>query len=217
MNKSIGFTLLELLVAITVFGIMSAIAYRGLVEVALTDDAMKIEGERLQRLQFAFGLFERDARQSLPRGIRDEFGQSAPALIGTPTRFSFTRAGWSNPLSRPRASLERVDYQFDGGQMVRLGWPVLDRTQSSQPETLSLLQEIDLIRFAYLDQQQEWQNRWPPVNRVQEQDDLAWPKAISVTIQSTRYGTIERIFSLVDAPRPSRQGEVFNAGADDDG
>ena len=146
MKRFMGFTLLELLVAITVFGVMSAIAYRGLVEVAISDDALKLEGERLKRLQFAFGLFERDVRQSVPRGIRDGFGQPMPALIGTPNRFSMTRAGWSNPMSRPRASLERVDYQFDGGQMLRLGWPVLDRAQSSQPESLVLVEEIDLIR-----------------------------------------------------------------------
>ena len=38
MKRFSGFTLLELLVAITLFGIMSAIAYRGLVEVAITDE-----------------------------------------------------------------------------------------------------------------------------------------------------------------------------------
>lgn len=205
MKRQGGFTLLELLAAIVVFGVMSAIAYQGLVSVAVTDETLEEDGHAMADLQLAMGLVERDLRQAVPRSVRDALGQPMPALAGSALGLSMTRAGWSNPTARPRSHLERVDYQFEGGTLLRLGWPVLDRTQGSVAEVSELLSGLESWDVSYRDDEGEWHRRWPPDTASIEGDHAPWPRAVSVAFSAPRYGRIERLFSLVEAPNPSRR------------
>jgi len=222
MRRSAGFTLLEVLVALLAFGIMSGIAYQGLISVSVTDETLDEEARALGRLQFAVGLIERDLRQSVPRGVRDGLGEALPALVGTRRSLSLTRAGWSNPTGQLRSELERVDYQFDGELLNRLSWTVLDRTQASTPTLLELLDGVERVDLAYLDEAGDWTPTWPPPTsgltasgdeRLRE----PWPRAITIVFETGRWGRIERSFNLIDAPRPQRGLAVPDTEEGDDG
>jgi len=77
-----GFTLLELLVALAVFAIMSIAAYSGLRNVLFTRAAVEEQTRRLAAVQLAVFRLEQDIEQTVPRGIRDEYGEPQAALVG---------------------------------------------------------------------------------------------------------------------------------------
>ena len=82
-SLSHGFTLVEMLVAVAIFALASALAYGGLSALTRARSQLEQQNERLGRLQFAIGLIERDLRSAAPRAVRDNYGAPLPALSGT--------------------------------------------------------------------------------------------------------------------------------------
>ena len=197
-----GLTLVELLVAVAIFSVLSAIAYQGLISVANTNAALRQEGDELARLQFAISLLERDLRQAVPRPVRDQLGDPLPAMAGGSLLLELTRAGWSNPIGQQRSELERIRLQFDDDTLVRISWSVLDRSQGSRPVRQVLLEGISNLRFRFLDKNLDWQNDWPPARSLDDESSEPWPLAVNISLDTERYGEVERLFALVATPRP---------------
>jgi general secretion pathway protein J len=192
-----GFTLLELLVALAVFAIMATAAYSGLQSVLRVRVAVETESRRLTELQMAFHFLERDLAQTVNRGVRDEYGQFRPALEGnsvTGALITFTRAGWDNPLDRPRATLQRLSYRLREGFLVRAHWNALDRGGFSKPREISLLSGVDEIQIRFLDEQNDWRAIWPPPVVDQAPTDL--PRALELSVTLSDWGEITRLFRL---------------------
>ena len=124
-----GFTLVELLVALLVFGIMSVLAYGGLRSVLDAAASAGAHADRLAGLQRTFTMVGRDVEQLTARDIRDEYGDRQPALRvgGSELLMELTRAGWRNPAGQARPTLQRVAYRLDERTLYRLQWGVLDR------------------------------------------------------------------------------------------
>ena len=69
-----GFTLLELLVALAVFAVLSTMAYGGLRSVLQTQRQTEEAAIKLHKIQQAIFYLEKDLLQVVARPIRDEFG-----------------------------------------------------------------------------------------------------------------------------------------------
>ena len=78
-----GFTLLELLVALSIFSIIAVMAYSGLNTVLLARIQTDQHAIQLARLQMTFTWLKRDIEQYIGRSIRDQYGDRQAALIGT--------------------------------------------------------------------------------------------------------------------------------------
>ena len=76
-----GFTLLELLVAVAVFAILSAMAYGGLSNVIDNSRQTEASMERLQQVQLAMLKLSRDFTQLVQRKIRDEYGNTRGYIL----------------------------------------------------------------------------------------------------------------------------------------
>lgn len=198
-----GFTLLELLVALAVFAIMAVAAYSGLRAVSYTRAAVEEQSRRLAAVQLAVYRLEQDLAQAVERGIRDEYGEPQPALLGgtlTADRLTLTRAGWDNPLAQPRASLQRVAYRLRDGRLWRLHWPILDRGGLSAPRETLLLEKVQAFKIRFLDQK-DWRDDWPPPSPLTEgpppnPDRL--PRAVEVSLTLEDWGEITRLLLLPD-------------------
>ena len=107
-NKNTGFTLLELLVSITIFAVMSVMAYGGLSSVISNSESSKIALTRLQEVQQTMVNIERDFSQIAKRDIRDEFGSVRAYLItddNSDLLIEFTRNGRRNPAGLLRSNM----------------------------------------------------------------------------------------------------------------
>lgn len=183
-----GFTLLELLIALSIFGLLSVMAYSGLNSVltlrAHTDKA----AEQLKALQQTYLVMQRDIEQVMPRPIRDEYGQTLKALVGD-GRLELTRGGWSNPLQLTRSSMQRVGYVLEDRQLYRYSWRVLDRAQDSKAVRQLLMKNIESFTLRYLDADRVWLQLWPPALSTS-----VFPKAVEVVIEHERFGPIKWLF-----------------------
>jgi len=197
MRASGGFTLLELLVALSIFAIVAVLAYGGLGTVLDLRILTEESAERLAELQKTYLIVQRDIEQLVPRAIRDEFGDEQTAISGA-AHFQLTRGGWRNPLNNPRSNLQRVGYALEEQQLVRYSWLVLDRAQDSEPREQVLATGINSISVRYLDTDDSWQEQWPPEQVSGSGEPLSdeLPRAVELTLEHEHYGEIKWLFQL---------------------
>lgn len=206
MGRSSGLTLVELLIALAIFAVLSAMAH-GAIRAALeARERIRNQATHLGALQKSMVIIERDVSQMVPRPIRDENGEPLPALIspnaisnGFPNSASrlmeFTRAGWRNPIGA-RVHLRRIAYELDDGQLLRLVWNVLDRAEDSLPSSSVLLAGVNAVGIRYLGADNEWRTEWPlqrwdrggPSSEV---DDL--PRGVEITLDIAGIGPVSRL------------------------
>jgi general secretion pathway protein J len=164
-TRARGFTLLELLISLVIFGLIAAMAYSALNNVLIARSQTEARVQKLYKLQMALTMMERDVEQVVDRPIRDEYGDEKPALVGNEYGdylLEFTHTGWLNPLSSPRSSMQRVAYSIKDEKLIRTLWYVLDRAQDSEHYDTVLMEGVKALEFRYLDSNGEWQRSWPP-------------------------------------------------------
>ena len=195
-----GFTLFELLVATSVFAIVSYMAYSGLMQVMDARAHIKTVETRLAELQMAFLHLGRDISHSVNRPVRSEFGDELAALKGGELgdyRLEFTRTGHRNPARIARSLLQRVAYLVEDNKLYRVTWPVLDRAQNTEPSRALVLDKTESIEIRFLQKGGEWQNVWPPVD--DEKGLKGFPRAVAVKVRLQDMGEVDRIFLLPEA------------------
>ncbi|MBB3103241.1 type II secretion system minor pseudopilin GspJ [Azomonas macrocytogenes] len=209
-----GFTLLEVLIAIALFALLGLGTYRMLEAVLRSDAATLTQEQYLRELSRAVWAFERDIQQITPRAIRDNFGDERVAFIAQHDSkeggmvLEFTRSGWRNPTGLPRAELQRVRWRLSDQHLERLYWVVLDREVDSQPRIQRLLDGVLDMQLRYQDENATWHQEWPPYDRARVVDPTVaaerLPRALEITFQHARYGSITRLLRLPD-PLPRRE------------
>lgn len=133
--RSRGFTLLEMVVAIALFAVISAIAYGGLNQFFKARERIEEKQGDLRRLQSAFLLLEQDFRFLAARSVRNEFGDAEAALFSNPDRAPVPGERVRLTASAPQAfglpAPKRVAWRFVKGEVQRVSWSVLDRDRDS--------------------------------------------------------------------------------------
>ncbi len=193
-----GFTLLELLVAVAVFAILSAMAYGGLRNVIDNSMQTEISMQRLQQVQLAMVSISRDFTQLSQRNIRDEYGNTSNYILtgeGTDVFIEFSRGGRRNPAELQRSHLQRVAYKIEDNTLSRLHWPHLDRTQEMQPYESILLEDVENASISFLDNNNEWHNEWPPLDATGQADgSTVVLTAIEFSLELQDWGELVRLF-----------------------
>ena len=201
-QPSHGFTLLELLVAVAIFSVLSAMAYGGLRNVIDNSQQTELAMQRLQEVQLAMLKISRDFNQLSQRSIRDEFGNDRDYIVTGEAGdifIEFSRNGRRNPAELQRSHLQRVAYKLEENQLFRLDWPHLDRTQEMQPYESVLLTDVESAGIRFLDNNNEWHDQWPPFNTDQQAGDISDSlTAIEFTMELTDWGEIMRIYRISD-------------------
>ncbi len=204
-----GFTLLEVLIALAVFAVMSAMAYSGLNSVMRSRVGLEEHANRLVKLQKAFTIIGRDIEQTVARSIRDQYGDEKQMLRSQDyedIKLELTHTGWRNPFpnkKRVRSVLQRTAYQLKDNQLQRLYWLDLDRGTESKPLQVLLLEDVQAFELRFVDSNKQWQTQWPKLNSAQ-----AMPLAIEVNIEVKNLGRLTRLFRVpakitqVAAPAP---------------
>jgi general secretion pathway protein J len=195
-----GFTLLELLVAVAIFAVLSAMAYGGLRNVIDNSQQTEAAMQRLQQVQLAMLKISRDLTQLSPRNIRDEYGNTSNYIVTDQSGdvfIEFTRGGRRNPAEMLRSHLQRVAYKLEENTLSRLHWPHLDRTQEMQPYESVLLEEVESASVRFLDKDNEWHDEWPPLNATGQLDgNTAVLSAIEFTVTLQDWGELVRLFMV---------------------
>ncbi len=207
-----GFTLVEVLIALSITAFVAAIAYSSLSTAILGVESTREVATRTYEVNRALMILGRDLRQFVSRPIRDEFGDLEPAMTGGPlARFplSFTRSGWHNPNGLERSQLQRVAYRLEDTVLWRDAWAVLDRAADSEPQSVILLEDVEYFDLAFLGslealdvsndgrelETRNWPESWVPTTGVGD-GGLAPPVAIELTLELTDWGELRRLYAL---------------------
>ena len=196
-----GFTLVELLVALAIFAILSVLAYGGYNNSVKQNEIARTSMQRLEALQTTMRLLTQDIEQLSPRPVRDVLGDARlPALLADrrdQNIFSLTRAGWTNPAGLPRPTLQRVSYLLDeDGKLIRQHYNVLDATLANEPVKRELIDRVKSVRLRYMDGQKQWQDQWPPLNSPPAALARGRPVAVELKIELEDIGEITRIIEV---------------------
>lgn len=210
-----GFTLIEMLVAIAIFGIMAGFSYRILDSVLTTRDRVGDEHRRWRDVARAVGAMERDLEAILARPVRNAADQPAAPLVGVerPLRaeepaLAFTRMGDRDEFSFPGAP-RRTGYRVRDTALERLTWPALDAAPRGEPVAQTVLDGVRALEVRYLARSGQWTRTWPaigsepPAGDPQARRDAAagLPAAVDVTIELSTGERIRRLVPLQGGAR----------------
>lgn len=198
MKTQRGFTLLELLVAIMIFAIMSALAYGALKQALDTREYADKQVQRLAEVQKAIAILSRDIEQTVSRPVRDAYSAELPAMQGgglSSSLLEFTHTGWRNPAGFVRSNLQRVSYQLSENRLLRHSYAQLDRAFDAAPDDVPLLTGVKSVKVRFLASDNQWLQYWPPAG---DEDKMrrALPKAAEVVIELEDWGTVKRILRV---------------------
>lgn len=210
-----GFTLLEVLVAITITAVIGIGVWQVLNGVILSRDRVDELAEKFDGLQRAMLLLERDITQIVNRPARDIYGDFKPALTSREDDFALmlTRQGWRNPLGIRRSSLQRVGWEYTGSELRRRYWPTVDQGQEDNGRDLLLLEDVNAFDLRFLNEQNSWEAEWPPDDAMAAltpgtRPDIPFPRGIEITLEHELFGELVRTFVLPDYDPAGAQGLV---------
>jgi len=196
-----GFTLIEVLIVLGIFGIIGLISSQLVTRVLDNNRVLSERGARLAEVQRSMQILQRDLLQLSPRGIRDQLGDPLePLLIGADGMIEFTRLGWRNPLGRPRSELQRVGYIIQDGTLFRAYWMVLDRAPDSEPRLQEMLHDVEQAEFFALDWSGNEHSFWPPAGDFRNDPNLQLA-AVILRIDAPPFGVVERVWPV---PNPDQ-------------
>jgi general secretion pathway protein J len=195
-----GFTLIEVLVALAVFGVLSVVAYMALGQTLSNADLLGERMARLEAIQRTIRYLDSDLMQAAPRPVRGLLGEGYEPAIRSSFASEFalevTHGGWTNPAGLPRGTLQRSAYRIEDGELLRYHWRVLDRTVNTEPIETVLLDGVESIVFRYLTADGEPSEQWPPTGVTGPTGFRLRPRAVEVVLTLFDEGEIRRLVEI---------------------
>jgi general secretion pathway protein J len=194
-RSSRGFTLLEVLIAMAIFSMISLASFTIFNTVISSDESSRLHSERLYQLQRAFIIIQRDLLQVARRSVRlngeaplKRYLHTEQAGLSSDTEtLGFVRGGWRNPgLLLPRSDLQSVAYRLQDGVLERLHFNFVDVVVAEQPKIRPLIDKVTTLKFEFFDGTQ-WQQQAP---------EQTLPLAIAIELNIEDFGVVRRQFLL---------------------
>ena len=185
-----GFTLLEIMIALTIFAVISTLAWQILDGAMRTSSATDASAAKLNQLQRCWSLMERDFFQLQARAPRNEpdlFRQEGDALELT------TLNGVSGTVQ-----LERVRWRLEEGRLYRDVWQVIDGPVDVKPDEVPIVSGVKALQWRFY--RQGWQTAW--------HDAAHLPDGVEVTLTMENGDTWRWVFTT-----PGDMPEVAAAAA----
>lgn len=201
MQKSAGFTLLEILVAISIFAIIGVASSALLASVIDRNELSDSRFQQLEKLQRAMIVIERDLHQAIKRPIRIDGEINENVMVGGVASGSdadgigFVRSGWHNPqFMLPRSNMQYVAYRLQDNQLERLYGNHVDNVIGFEPKVRVLLKDVE-----------DFQVEFFVKSEGAPEDDRDWnesyqgtilPRAVAIIVTTKAFGEIRREFII---------------------
>ena len=194
-----GFTLLEVLVVLGIFSVISIVSFTMLSQYLDTTERLEEKIHGLQRLQRTFTLLEKDLRYVIDRDTRISTGETEPAIIveysaglpGEILRLTVSRAGFESARA---GTLRRVAWQLDNGSIYRSSWNTLDQSVDTEVPRVVLLQDIASVRI----DQYIWSDDYGLQQYDSFGDEAAIPSGMRITVSTEDGREYVRLFDIVN-------------------
>lgn len=182
MRAQQGFTLIEMMLALAIFAVLSLTGYQILQAVLRSDQQIRQNVTRREEIGRLFALLDRDLSQAMIPAQDEKPSHAHPAFISnTPAALlQFTRRNGTLPASiAPRSSLQRVRWRLADRSLLR--------EDLETNEIAARFQRIDRVQLRFWSAG-SWQAGWPAA--------FSLPEAIEVTLHTPDYGQLSTIILL---------------------
>lgn len=184
MRKDLGFSLMEIMVALLIISVISA---AGSTIILRSVNGREILAQATERVETYASLHARirdDLAQWVPREA-----ESRPVIdpkvrflgggVGDSSMlFAFVRDGWTNPgLKDNRSGLIAVRYSFQRGQLIRTLQPLADPLYNADGIEEVLLDDVDDVRVEF-----RAGDQWLPQWQSLDASETAAPIAVRLTV-----------------------------------
>jgi general secretion pathway protein J len=184
-----GFTLIEMLIALVIFGMITAAGVTLLTLTVRTQESAERVLETVGALRRTDALLNADLAQAAPRIRRDGEGRAVPAFSGgnggEALLFAFVRRGWEDETTF-RSSLQRVEYRLRDGRLERWRYDAVDG--EGRAVAMPLLERVRRVQLRYRDRDGAWRDRWDPT------EPTRLPVAIELVSDSEGQGQVRQLF-----------------------
>lgn len=196
-----GFTLIEMLVGLSIFALLAS-AGVGLLRVSADTqsavDASLGEQAAIERIGL---LLESDLGQVVSRASRDGTGGERPPFVGTSSGMQFVRGGVVALDTRARSDLRRVAWRDENATLVRRTFDQVDGGEDRLPDAL-LLDGLAGFALEYRNLAGDWVSAWP------DSSGEPLPRAVRLTLSAQRIAPTRFVVALPPvAPIEGRRQE----------
>jgi general secretion pathway protein J len=200
-RSNLGFTLVEVLVALTIFALLSVLGYRTLSSLLDTRERMQTQTNLLRDQSLLFTRMEGDFNALLARPIVNADNQVEAALriataqLADEAPLRMTRAGYA-AAEGVAAAPQRIGYRLREGNLELLVWDGFDIAPRAAPNAYTALRAVREFRLRVLDARGQWHNTWPLNTGSDASAMTTLPRAIEVTLAVEGSAPITRLFGL---------------------
>ncbi|MCH8158517.1 MAG: type II secretion system minor pseudopilin GspJ [Proteobacteria bacterium] len=198
--SSRGFTLIEVMVAMAIFGVMTVLAYMSLGQTLANAALLTARMDRLQAIQRTMRFIGNDLLTAAPRPVRSELGDSyLPAVQVTASNdylLAITHGGWPNPAGLPRSTMQRSVYLLQEDKLLRVYNTVLDATYSNNAIATEILDGVVSLEFRLIQDNLETINQWPPLGAQGAYALQVRPRAVEIILTLEDEGEIRRLIEV---------------------
>lgn len=197
MTRMKGFTLIEILVALTIFAILAAMSASSLYNAFTTKEKLSKTTDKLTEIQLALNIMERDLLQVIKRPIYGNEMHQFSFFIGEPSYLEFTKTGLVNPqMLAKRAKMERIALVCNQGKLFRRRWNVLDTPNRKNYQDKLLLANLKHCEFKYYDPNLQQLSNWQGSELTRNQQNFAFPKAVQFKFNIEGLGQMTYLFII---------------------
>jgi general secretion pathway protein J len=200
MKNQNGFTLVEMLVALSIFAVIAAMGV-GLLRSSIdTQDAVQGRLKAMGGINRLRAVMANDLAQAVQRPTRGPAGEAVPAFTGSANGFAFVHGGAGSLDGSARPNVERVAYALVGSEWRRATQPMLDGTALSEGDRL--VGDVATVAVRYRDERGNWGESWSsePGDRL--------PRAVEVRMMRTGREALTMLFLTAPTLPPPPATEV---------
>ena len=208
-QKETGFTLVEMMVALAIFAMLSVAGVALLQSASSSQLIVKDRLSELSETARAIAIIEADLAQAVPRPVRPSAATIAPAFSGAGSEiagqiFAVTRAGQANLDESPKPELHHIAYALENGALRRVSWPMLD---GGKPQPATILSDVTSATMRFRDAEGNWRSAWDAT------DPLALPRAVELVLTPKGAPPLRLLF-LVGAGSSTKVEQNAEVGDD---
>ncbi|WP_374942802.1 type II secretion system minor pseudopilin GspJ [Sphingomonas sp.] len=156
-SREHGFTLVEVMVSLMIFGMIAA---AGVAILSFSVRSQAATGAKLDdaaALGRTVSILSADLAQATNRPARDEGGTLRPAFTGDAATLALVRLGWSNVDAAPRSTAQKVAYRVESGTLERVAYPMVDGAQPLPAAAMLTRVRQARLRYRF---RGAWSDRW---------------------------------------------------------
>jgi general secretion pathway protein J len=202
-----GFTLLEIIVAVAIFGVIASIVFPALLQFLDMRERVDEKHQQISGLQKTFQFLANDLRFASNRLSKDEYGDIGKTTLSINGDYLIDLTALYSDFSlQGMAVPRRVRWQLVEGVLQRLQFPVMDPDADTRMMIQSLLENVEEVEIEVShisDGRDNTDNDWVEQKRL--------PDLIDLTINMGKGIEYRRVFSMLGADGDAATAAALNS------